>query len=82
MTGRTMTDDEFDDYFDNGGDVTDYIVEGSVEHPNRDEVKRVNVDFPTWMVEGLDAAAAHLAINRQAVIKTWIADRLKAEHLA
>lgn len=42
----------------------------------------MNVDFPEWMIRELDAAAEHLAINRQAVIKTWIADRLKQEHIA
>ena len=39
--------------------------------------RRVNVDFPAWMVEGLDARAAHLGITRQALIKMWIAERLE-----
>ena len=40
------------------------------------EVQRVNVDFPTWMVASLDAEATRLGITRQAIIKTWIAERL------
>ena len=37
------------------------------------ETKRVNVDFPMWMVEALDKEAKRLGVHRQAVIKTWIA---------
>ena len=40
------------------------------------DVQRVNVDFPIWMVESLDAEATRLGITRQAIIKTWIAERL------
>ena len=42
------------------------------------QVKRVNVDFPVWMVDALDKQANRLAINRQAVIKTWIAEKLQS----
>ena len=41
------------------------------------EPRRVNVDFPEWMVKGLDARANHLGITRQALIKMWIAERLE-----
>ena len=41
------------------------------------EVRRVNVDFPAWVVEGLDRQAKRLGITRQALIKTWIAERLE-----
>ncbi|RYE74107.1 MAG: hypothetical protein EOP19_28300 [Hyphomicrobiales bacterium] len=40
------------------------------------EPKRVNVDFPTWVVEGLDREARRLGVTRQALIKLWIAERL------
>ena len=41
------------------------------------EAKRVNVDFPSWMVESLDREAQHLGVTRQSVIKMWIAERLE-----
>lgn len=72
-----MTDEEFEQYFDDGGDITDFIVEGSESRPNI-EVKMVNVQFPVWMFNEFDREAEKLAINRQAVIKTWLADRIKA----
>jgi hypothetical protein len=41
------------------------------------EANRVNVDFPMWMVQGLDKRAAHLGVTRQSLIKMWIAEKLE-----
>ena len=40
--------------------------------------KRVNVDFPTWMIESLDREASKMGVTRQSVIKVWLAERLEA----
>ena len=40
--------------------------------------KRVNVDFPTWMIDSLDREASKLGVTRQSVIKVWLAERLEA----
>lgn len=67
---------EFDAAFDdNQVDIIDQLDLSRARRPGR-EVQRVNVDFPTWMVASLDAEASRLGITRQAVIKTWIAERL------
>lgn len=66
--------EEFDARFDAGEDMSDYI-DWSKSYRARD-VKRVNVDFPPWMIEGLDAEAHRLGVTRQSVIKAWIAERL------
>ena len=67
---------EFDAAFDgNEVDIVDQLDLSRARRPGRD-VQRVNVDFPTWMVSSLDAEASRLGITRQAVIKTWIAERL------
>lgn len=42
------------------------------------EQKRVNVDFPTWMMYFLDREASKLWVTRQSVIKVWLAERLEA----
>ncbi|HEX9659723.1 MAG TPA: hypothetical protein VGA18_05450 [Rhodothermales bacterium] len=42
------------------------------------DVKRVNVDFPKWMVRSLDKEASRLGVTRQSVIKMWLAERLQA----
>jgi hypothetical protein len=75
MSGTERHEDELLRRFDAGEEVLDLFDAKHVEQPNR-ELKRVNVDFPLWMVEALDLEAERLGINRQAVIKTWIAERL------
>ena len=72
-----MDASEFDKKFDDGvEDLIDDLDLSSLRRPNRD-VRRVNVDFPLWMVESLDREAQRLGVPRQSVIKTWIADRLE-----
>lgn len=66
---------EFDAKFDAGEDVTAMVDWSRARRPN-DQPKRVNVDFPTWVVEALDKQASHLGVSRQALIKMWIAERL------
>ena len=66
---------EFDAKFDAGEDVTAMVDWSRARRPN-DHPKRVNVDFPTWVVEALDKQASHLGVSRQALIKMWIAERL------
>ncbi len=74
MTKRVSAE-ELERVFDEGEeDILDYCdLSTAVVVRNEEAVKRVNVDFPEWMVEELDQEAGRLAINRQAVIKTWIA---------
>ncbi|WEX11302.1 CopG family antitoxin [Chelativorans sp. AA-79] len=66
---------EFDEAFDAGEDVSDLVDWGASRRPNL-ETRRVNVDFPAWVVEGLDQQAKKLGVSRQALIKLWIAERL------
>lgn len=70
-----MTGDEFDEKFDNGEDVSDYLDYTRARRPNL-EARRVNVDFPAWMVHELDREASRIGVTRQSIIKMWIADRL------
>lgn len=63
--------------FDQGGNVLDYFDTRNVRRPGR-ECKRVNVDFPEWMIASLDKEARRLGVTRQSIIKVWIAERLKA----
>jgi hypothetical protein len=71
-----MKAEELDQKFDDGEDVLEHFDLSSLKHPGL-KIKRVNVDFPQWMVDSLDHEANRLGIHRQAVIKFWIAERLK-----
>ena len=63
--------------FDEGvEDVIDGFDACSATRPNREQ-KRVNVDFPLWMVQSLDREAERLGVTRQSIIKVWIAERLE-----
>ncbi len=62
--------------FDKGEDVTDYFDVEKATRPNRD-TRKVNVDMPEWMIEALDEEAGRLSVNRQAVIKFWLAERIE-----
>ncbi|TVQ05125.1 MAG: CopG family transcriptional regulator [Balneolaceae bacterium] len=67
---------KFDEIFDSGEDVSSFLDLKKAKRVSR-ELKRVNVDFPVWMVESLDREASRLGVTRQSVIKMWLADRLK-----
>jgi hypothetical protein len=72
-----MEASEFDKKFDDGvEDIIEHLDLSSATRPGRVQ-RRVNVDFPVWMVEALDREAAHLGVTRQSIIKVWIADRLQ-----
>ena len=66
---------DFDSKFDEGEDVTAHLDLASARRPG-EETRRVNVDFPAWMVAALDREARHLGVTRQSVIKVWLAERL------
>ena len=74
---KKISAEEFDRRFDAGEDMGDYLDGSTMRRPNRR--RRVNVDLPEWMIESLDGEAQRLGVSRQALIKVWIADRLKAE---
>ena len=67
---------ELDEKFDRGEDVTSHLDLTKIRRPNQ-EPRRVNVDFPIWMIDSLDREAKRLGITRQALIKVWIAERLE-----
>jgi len=70
-----MKAEDFDGKFDQGKDVTADLDLSRARRPGQDP-RRVNVDFPAWMVESLDREARRLGVTRQSVIKLWIAERL------
>ena len=65
----------FDRKFDEGENVLEHLDLTKARRANI-EPKRVNVDFPTWVVEALDREAQTLGVTRQSLIKMWIAERL------
>jgi hypothetical protein len=85
---KKITAQEFDKKFDDGQDISEYLdLSTAIRLKDmkklKTETKKVNVDFPEWVVESLDKEAKKIGVTRQSIIKVWIAERLKeeAEHL-
>ena len=70
-----MKASEFDERFDNGQDMAAALDTTRARRPG-EEHRRVNVDFPVWMIAGLDREATRLGVTRQSLIKVWIAEKL------
>ncbi|MCR9068894.1 MAG: BrnA antitoxin family protein [Rhodobacteraceae bacterium] len=77
--GRDITVEEFDRLFDEGSDEIDNWIDWTTARRPGQLAKRVNVDFPGWMVTRLDREAKHRGVSRQALIKMWLADRLEGK---
>lgn len=71
-----MKANEFDEKFDNNEDITEFLELSQARRPGHEQ-RRVNVDFPVWMIDALDREANRLGVSRQSIIKVWIAERLE-----
>ena len=67
---------EFDRKFDAGEDITAFLDLSKASRPKQEQ-KRVNVDFPIWMIQSLDKEAKRLGVARQSLIKVLIAQHLE-----
>ncbi len=70
---------EFDKIFDSGEDITKLLDLSKAKRPEQ-EYKRVNVDFPIWMIHSLDREAKRLGVPRQSLIKVLVAQHLEKAH--
>ena len=72
---------KFEQQFDDGVDLVASLDLSKAKRVQQEQ-RRVNVDFPTWMIDSLDREASRLGVTRQSVIKVWLAERLeRAERL-
>ncbi len=67
---------DFDKEFDKGVDISKHLDLKKARRPEHEQ-KRVNVDFPVWMIQLLDKEAKRLGVPRQSIIKVWVAERLE-----
>jgi len=71
-----MKAEDFDKNFDQGKSVIEHLDLSKSRRPKQEQ-KRVNVDFPLWMIHSLDKEAKRLGVPRQSIIKVWLAERLQ-----
>ena len=67
---------KLDNEFDRGKDISAALDLSKARRPKQEQ-RRVNVDFPTWMIEMLDREAGRIGVTRQSIIKVWLAERLE-----
>ena len=74
----TMTAQEFEQRFNEGEDISPHIDMSSIRRPGL-EPRRVNVDFPEWIIEKLDWQSRLIGVSRQALVKLWVSERIQKE---
>ena len=67
---------DFDKKFEKGQNISKYLDVSKTKRPEQEQ-KRVNVDFPLWILHSLDKEAKRLGVPRQSIIKVWVAERLE-----
>ena len=67
---------QFDKAFDEGSQIRRHLDLSKARRPGQEQ-KRVNVDFPVWMIQSLDKEATRLGVPRQSLIKVLIARELE-----
>ncbi len=76
-----MKSKAFDKKFDdNKVDIIGDLDLSTLKRPNQEQ-KRVNVDFPTWVIDSLDKEAGRVGVTRQSIIKLWLVERLEEQAL-
>ena len=70
---------KFDEKFDlDSDDIIDDLDLSTMRRLNQEQ-KRINVDFPSWVIDALDREAARVGVTRQSIIKVWLVERLRSE---
>jgi len=72
-----MKAEEFDKQFDDDQNISDQLDLTKARRPLQEQ-RRVNIDFPVWMIASLDKEAKKLGVTRQSIVKVWLAERLQA----
>lgn len=70
-----MKADEIERKFERGESIVQHLDLENARRPNL-ELRRVNVDFPVWMINALDRESERLGVPRQSLIKVLIAEHL------
>jgi len=81
---KKISAEEFDKKFDDGEDISEFLdfskaIKARDLNKLKTDTKKVNVDFPEWVIDALDKEAKKIGVTRQSIIKVWIAERLKEE---
>ncbi len=77
----TTTAEQLDERFDRGEDISMFVDTATIRRPGL-KARRVNVDFPEWLIQSMDRESKRIGVSRQSLIKLWIWERLQEERKA
>jgi CopG antitoxin of type II toxin-antitoxin system len=70
-----MKANEFDQKFDDGEDITQYLDLSQAKR-SRSAQTTVKIDLPIWIVESIDREANRLGVTPQSIIQTSLTEHL------
>jgi len=76
MKKKYITAEEFDEKFDAGEDISQYLEIDKARRPDLEQ-KKISLSLPNWMISGIDKEARKMGVSRQALMKIWINEKLK-----
>ena len=74
-SAKKISSKEFDRKFDKGKDVASFLDMKKAKVNKK--IKRVNIDFPIFLLVEIDKEANKIGVTRSSLIKLWLAERLK-----
>ena len=77
----SITAKEFDERFEKEdiSELLDFEKAKSIKELQKPPIKKINLDLPINILELIDKEANKIGVSRQALLKIWIAERLKEE---
>ena len=70
---------EFDRRFDSGEDIHDLIDISRATVIHHGEKVRIILDIAEWLVKDIDDISQQIGVDREALIKVWLHERIKQE---
>ena len=74
---KTITVEEFDRLFDEGSDEIDDFIDWSSARRASDIEQHLEVNLPFYVALSLDREAAKLGVTKQALIESWVIEKLE-----
>ena len=77
----SITAKEFDERFEKEdiSELLDFEKAKPIRELQKPPIKKINLDLPINILELIDKEANKIGVSRQALLKIWIAERLKEE---
>jgi len=76
MKKKYISAEEFDEKFEAGEDLSEYLDLDKAVRPELKQ-KKIRLQLPEWMLGSVDREAKKLGVSRQAVLRMWISEKLK-----